>query len=422
MKRKAPSSSSSSSLVHERFLLYDMLPEMLHEMARHLDPCSVECFRITCKKLHALIPVSPLETRNKSDYPSREHVVLATAALRFAVQALKKSKNTKPWDNGREMLYYYGQNLNFQQWMEMTKHIPAVLRRPGCEWHLPLVCGIIYSRNDTLLNPEIVVKLCSKRTYHKACMRQVLARPDVFEFITSQRLAGIHLWNQFDFSSLKLLKDNRFPLEPAHFDQKVARGYFELMTKDPILRDTLKKHLLMFPCSLGEFNDYKSAKLCCLILEQLRALFNFQGTFNGTPYDLMHKCLDEWDAVTLKQCLALGFWKTHLARTGGAGFLGMDTSFLRFNSNHITLKDPDPDCFEATWNVLVEHQLLRFDDLDKENYFSYVIDAQENWPLPVMARFKQLLNRYSKNVPGAAYMFQVLEAVESIPDAPPGRL
>lgn len=417
MKRKAPSSSRllvNNKASSSSFKIHDLLPEMIHEINSHLDPCSVECFRITCKKFLALMPVSPLDTRNKDDFPGRQHVVLATAALRFSIKVLKKVKTSDSFPFLDTILYYYAQNPNHCQWTEMAGHLLAIQKRRLPQWELPLICGLIYSRNDRLINfgGAIVGELYTNKKIYMTCMRQVLARPDVVEFVTSQREMGITLWDCREYNSFNLLKNKTnydCNFEPRHFVDKVARGYFELLVNDPVFRSSVENDLLPpLHCPLGKFNAYKSAKLCCTILEHLRSVFNFEGTFAGSPYDLMQNCVNKWDATTLKQCISLGFWKIHLAYSRGF----TETSLHIYSDS----KGTDPDRFEDTWNLLVEHHLLKINVREKKECFEYAIDAQQHWSPLVFLRYKQLLKRHSEVIPGADYMLKVVEAVESVPN------
>ncbi len=195
MKRKA--SARPLVRVQDEILLEDMLPEMIGEMTRHLDPLSADNFRATCKRLQVAIPVSPLKSLDKGDYPEVKFAVLATAPIRFAERALKKEKGHQ--SDVKQAFYFYGQNPNHCQWEKMITPILVVQKRAlrlrskveDLQWVVPLVWGLLYSGNDAILEDiensyrDIYRVACQ---HYVTCMRQILARPDAFEFVTAKRL------------------------------------------------------------------------------------------------------------------------------------------------------------------------------------------------------------------------------------------
>ncbi len=142
-----------------------------------------------------------------------------------------------------------------------------------------------------------------------------------------------------------------------------------------------------------------------MLLEQFRFHFDAHITLAGSPYSTLDKCVGLCDAETLKQCLALGLWEEHMTNPEKKTTLQFSTYA------HIRC---DPDDFEDTWNVLVEHSLLQFDGLTKKEKFNYILDTQGHWSLSIMVRFKTLLKRDAKRIPGADRMFKVVKAIDSV--------
>ncbi len=332
------------------------------------------------------------------------------------MKILKKGKGR---DIG-QAFYFYGQNPNHRHWEEMTSHLLAAQKRQlrarskeaDLKWTLPLIWGLLYSRNDVVLYEmeysfkDVYDEMCKWENY-VACMRQVLARPDAVEFIMLQRARGFSVWDH-QFYSLMLVKSEYHYNEPTNLDGKVVRGYFELLDKDIAFREELRKHVITDGYSLGKFHNY-SAKTCCALLEQLRKHFQFEGMFDGDPFDKMEECVKSCDAETLKRCFALGFWEIHLKQSSKSA--EETRGPLQFSA-YYNLNNPG--AFEATWDVLVEHSHLNFSGMIKRDKFYYAIEIEKHWALPVIRRFKELLKRDSDHVRGAKRMLQVIEAVESV--------